>query len=310
MQQIDDLDTFRRNFYEKYHSVLVPAIRGFENERKKKLFWAIFWTIVLITAGIAYFAFIIINKIDGKHVADPGIYMLVFGYFMYSFYKKDFEGKIKNRIMRVVSSCFGNMKWSRQFSMNCADAFPRAGLFGAFSRMEVDDAFKGTYNGVQIDIGEAEYTIGSGKNRSTVFKGLCIVLDMNKKFTGHTILMEDTLFHSAPLPHLRHTELEDVKFEKRYDVYTDDEVEARYILTPTFMEKLANIRMAFRCKAVRCGFHQGKLLIAMKTTKDLFSIGSLVKPVTDTKQFQELCEQFISVLKLIDHLQLDKKAIL
>ena len=48
----------------------------------------------------------------------------------------------------------------------------------------------------------------------------------------------------------------------------------------------------------------------MKTTKDLFSIGSLVKPVTDTKQFQELCNQFISVLSLIDYLKLDKQAVL
>ena len=36
MQEFDDLNTFKRNFYEKYHKVLVPAIRGFENERKNK----------------------------------------------------------------------------------------------------------------------------------------------------------------------------------------------------------------------------------------------------------------------------------
>ena len=310
MQDFDDLNTFKRNFYEKYHKVLVPAIRGFENERKNKLFWAIFWTIVLIGLGIAYFWFIITFKIEGKRVEEPGFYLIVTGIFTYYCLKKNFEKKIKLEIMSVVSSCFGNMHWSMAYAYDKAQQFVEAGLFTTFSRLEVDDCFRGVYKGVPIDIVEAEYERGSGKNRCTVFKGLCIKLDMNKNFKGHTVLMEDTMFHKSPLSHLRHTELEDIKFEKRYDVFTDDEVEARYILTPTFMEKLAGIKMAFRCKAVRCAFYQGQLLIAMKPTKDLFSLGSLVKPVTDTKQFQQLCNQFVSVLNLIDYLKLDKQAVL
>lgn len=38
MQEFDDINAFKRNFYEKYHKVLVPAIKNFENERKIKLF--------------------------------------------------------------------------------------------------------------------------------------------------------------------------------------------------------------------------------------------------------------------------------
>lgn len=310
MQDFDDLNTFKRNFYEKYHKVLVPAIRGFENERKNKLFWAIFWTIVLIGLGIAYFWFIIAFNIKGKRVEEPGIYLIGFGIGTYWIHKKAFESKLKSKIMHVVSSCFGNMVWSQSYPFEKSENFVSAGLFTEFTRQIIDDRFIGTYKGVPIDIIEAEYIRGSGKNSTTVFKGLCIKLDMNKNFKGHTVLMEDTMFHKSPLSHLRHTELEDIKFEKRYDVFTDDEVEARYILTPTFMEKLAGIKMAFRCKAVRCAFYQGQLLIAMKPTKDLFSLGSLVKPVTDTKQFQQLCNQFVSVLNLIDYLKLDKQAVL
>ncbi len=310
MQEFDDINAFKRNFYEKYHKVLVPAIKNFENERKIKLFLAAFLTIILVTGGIAYFIFIITFKIEGRHVLDLGAYMLAGGIICYQSFKKNFEKKIKSKIMHVVSSCFGNMVWSQSYPSNKSKTFVKAGLFSPFTESTVDDSFSGSYKGVAIDIVEANYKHGSGRSKTTVFRGLCIKLDMNKNFRGHTVLMEDTIFHKSPLPNLRHTELEDVKFEKKYDVFTDDEVEARYILTPTFMEKLSGIKMAFRCNAVRCGFYQGKLLIAMKTTKDLFSIGSLVKPVTDTKQFQELCNQFISVLSLIDYLKLDKQAVL
>ena len=310
MQDFSDLNEFKMSFYEKYHTVLVPAIKNFENERKWKLFWAIFWTVVLISAGIAYFWFIIKYNIKSSKAQDPGFMLLILGISAYWIFKKKFEVSIKLKIMHVVSSCFGNMVWSLSYPSRKAEKFVEAGLFSSFTKMIVDDRFSGTYKDVPIDIVEAEFDYGSGRRRTTVFKGLCIKLDMNKNFKGHTLLMEDTIFHTSPRSHLRHTELEDVNFEKRYDVYTDDEVEARYILTPTFMEKLTGIKMAFYCRAIRCAFYQGELLIAMKPTTDLFSIGSLVRPVTDTRQFQNLCNQFCSVLSLIDYLKLNERAIL
>lgn len=310
MSEINDLNTFKMNFYEKYHKVLVPAISGMEKERKSRLFKAIFWSVILNLLGIGYFYLMFKFKIDGKHSADPGILLIGFGCGMYYMLKKEFEAKIKRKIMDVVCSCFGNFRWAPTYSTTQAERFVKVGLFQGFTSIDVDDVFLGTYKDVSIDIVEAEYERGSGKNRTTVFKGLCIKLDMNKNFKGHTILMEDKLMHKSPLPGLRHTELEDVNFEKKYDVFTDDEVEARYILTPTLMEKLTNIKMAFKCKSIRCAFKEEKLYIAMKTSKDLFSLGSLRKPVTDTKQFATLCEQFISVLSLIDYLKLDKKAVL
>jgi len=308
----DNIENFKRKYHKKYYDFLVPVLKCYEKQRKKALFWAIFWTIVLNIAGILYFYFICKYHIEGRHVADPGIYLIGFGVMSYWMAKKSFENKIKSRIMEHVCACFGNFTWCKSYSLYEAQNFVKAGLFRDFTTYEVDDAFFGTYKGVDIDIAEAEFVVGSGKNRSTVFQGLLIKLKMNKNFKGHTLLMEDKLLHKSPLPTLRHTELEDVAFEKRYDVFTDDEVEARYILTPTLMERLAQIKMAFHCKAIRCAFLEGQLYIAMETSlmQDLFSLGSLTRPVADTKQFTRLCRQFVSVLALIDHLKLDKKAVL
>ena len=310
MQDFQDLNEFKRNFYNKYHTTLVPTVEQFENERKWNLYCAIFWTIVLITAGIIYFYIIIAFDINSSKSEETGFILIGSGISAYWLFKKKFERELKAKIMHVVASCFGNMVWSLSYSSKKAEKFVEAGLFSSFTNVIVDDRFSGTYKNVPIDIVEAEFEDGSGRNSTTVFKGLCIKLDMNKNFKGHTLLMEDTIFHTSPRSHLRHTELEDINFEKRYDVFTDDEVEARYILTPTFMEKLAGIKMAFYCRAIRCAFYQGELLIAMKPTTDLFSIGSLVRPVTDTRQFQNLCNQFCSVLSLIDYLKLNERAIL
>lgn len=308
----DNIDDFKRNYHKNFYETLVPALKGYEKKRKWSLFWAIFWTILLNGLGIWYFYFIIVNNIKGRRVEEPGIYLIGFGIAAYWMIKKGFENKIKEKIMRPLCSCFGNMTWSQFYSFVDADRFVEAGLFRQYSSYDVDDAFVGTYKDCNIDIVEAEFTAGSGKNRSTVFNGLLIKLDMNKKFKGHTLLMEDKLFHKSPLSHLRHTELEDVVFEKKYDVFTDDEVEARYILTPKLMDKLAKIKMAFRSKSIRCAFLDGQFLIAMENhfLQDLFSLGSLTKPVSDPKQFTRLCRQFCSVLALIDHFELYQDSVL
>ena len=101
--------------------------------------------------------------------------------------------------------------------------------------------------------------------------------------------------------------MEDCVFEKRFDVFTDDEVEARYLITPSFMERLSNLKTAFSARKIYCSFYDKELLIGLYTEKDLFSIGSLRKPANDPKQFFTLFEQILSIIKLIDYFKLNQK---
>lgn len=304
----DDIAAYKRNFYNKYHTVLVPALSKYEDERKKKLKKSVVYSVLYILLGLL----IIYFEWKGSRNADfrTSVFYLLTGIFYYSIIKKKFEKNLKLRIMNVVSSCFGNMSWQPSYPDTKSQDFVLAGVFPGYTTSHIDDVFTGSYKNVNIDVVEGRYMTGIGKNGTTVFGGVTIKLDMNKKFKGHTLLWVNNFFHVSPVAGLRHTELEDVGFEKRYDVYTDDEVEARYILTPVFMERLRDIKVAFNCQDVRCAFHNDKLIIAMSTTQDLFSIGSLIKPNSDPEQFQELCEQFLSILRLIEHLKLDKKAML
>lgn len=130
---------------------------------------------------------------------------------------------------------------------------------------------------------------------------------MNKEFTSHTVITPDKFFHNSPLPDLRHTTLEDVEFEKKFDVFTNDEVDARYLITPSFMQKIKAMKTAFKADKVQCAFYGNLLLVALSTNKDLFSLCSLVKPVDDPKQYFQMYEEIVSIIKLIDHFKLDQK---
>ncbi len=134
------------------------------------------------------------------------------------------------------------------------------------------------------------------------FKGIVIEFDFLKKFKGETILFENKLTNRAlkifhDYKKYEEIKLEDVQFEKKYKIFSTSQIESRYILTPSFMEKLKNIKLAFRAKYIRAYFNKNKLVLLCHSKKDLFQMGNIFKN-SDEKMFLELFEQIKSVLDM------------
>lgn len=300
----------RREFYKKYLDVIVPLVQKHENSRKQKLRFSILLSTVLIIAGsfLLYIAYLNGGLFEKSNEGLVKLACLVYGfsYFSWLMTKKDFENKIKEKIMPTVCRCFGDMEWTHE-SYSGGQIFMSSCVVPKFTSESYDDIFNGSYKGVGIEIIEPEYEIGSGKSRRTVFDGVIVKLEMNKSFTGHTVIKPNGLMHISPSHELRFTELEDVEFNKKFDVYTNDEVDARYLITPTFMERLKNMKTAFDASSVSCAFYGNLLIVALPTYKDIFSICSLVKPIDDKEQYIQMYKEIESIVKLVDHFKLDEK---
>lgn len=300
----------RREFYEKFQNKILPLVRCHEHKRLAKLHLAIFSVCLLIIAATII---IVIAQNNGGifSKSNEGLFKLAFMLYcsapiVWCFIKKDFENSIKKMIMPTICGCFGNFKWSNAYYEE-ESKYITSGLIPNFTYKDFDDIFKGSYKDVGIDIVEAEYSRKQGKHTITVFNGVIVVLDMNKNFTGHTVIKQNELIHTSPLADLRFTELEDPEFNKKYDVYTNDEVDARYLITPSFMERLKKMKTAFSANKAECAFYGNYLIIALHTSKDLFSLCSLIKRIDDNRQFFEMYEEIVSIIKLIDHFKLDQK---
>ena len=96
--------------------------------------------------------------------------------------------------------------------------------------------------------------------------------------------------------------LEDPKFGKRFNVYSSDQIEARFLVTPGFMEKLYNLQTAFGSKNLKCSFYKDKLMISIETKKDLFEICSLNKPTKEV--IYEFFYELDSIYEMIDYFKL------
>lgn len=299
----------RKEFNEAYHKAIVPKVQKFEHERRKtRIIATIVSTILAIVCTFFVFlAFISSSESEAQKSNTKLAALFGLGaWFSWYNFKKSFENKIKKNIMPIVCSCFGNLKWSEGFYKQ-GHSFKDSKVVPAFSSETYDDIFTGSYKNVSIDIVESEFEAGSGKNRRTVFKGVVVKLGMNKNFNSHTVIKPDSALHLSPDRKLERTTLEDVVFEKKYDVFTNDPVDARYLITTSFMDRLNNIKTVFNADSISCSFYKDKLIIALSTHKDLFSLCSLIKPVDDPKQFFTMYEEIVSIIKLIDHFKLDQK---
>ena len=299
----------RHEFLQKYNSELLPFLLKFESERKSVLLKANI-LFALSLAAVLALLYIYLAP-EGKKEGE--IFMLLaIPPSIWFWFQHKFETKIKERIMPKVCKCFGNLVWMNEITLNITKQtlgerfYESSGLVPA-SDMSKDDIFIGDWDGVNIDIVESSFSTGSGKNRHSVFDGVFVVLDMNKSFSGHTVIKPKQFIDLKPFKHLNEIKLEDVEFNKTYKVYSTDEVEARYLVTPSFMERLKRMKVAFSADNVRCAFFDKYLIIGLATTKDLFSIASIKKPMNDSKQYFQMFEEMLSIIKLIDHFKLNQK---
>ncbi len=101
--------------------------------------------------------------------------------------------------------------------------------------------------------------------------------------------------------------LEDINFSKNFDVYSEDEVEARYLLTPTFIEKFLKLKKVMKADTVKCSFYNNSIMIAVRSEKDFFELGSLFKNVSDLSTIENFYRDISIIFELIEYFKLDVK---
>ncbi len=140
-------------------------------------------------------------------------------------------------------------------------------------------------------------------------RGVLLKYTFPKSFSKHTFLFENKISSQKLIYKKRSgfqkVNLEDIDFSKDYSVFSTDQVEARYLLTASFIERFKNIENAFNPIFQRAEFKDNKLYILIGTKRDLFKMGSLNEETSYT-HFYKLFQEFYSVIDIIEQLKLDQ----
>lgn len=164
------------------------------------------------------------------------------------------------------------------------------GLLPGFERSSLEDRWFGPLEGHDFDLYEChlEEQRGSGKNRRwvTVFRGPIIRMGFGRKFHS-TTLLERAGKHRKWLglggasDHVsfdghRLDRVDQVHpvFGETFALYSDDQVEARVLVHPTYVEHLLRLESAFEARELRALFMRGEVIIAIEAD-NLFESGGM-----------------------------------
>jgi hypothetical protein len=222
-----------------------------------------------------------------------------------------YKGSVKKTIFPPIFKFFGeNFDYSPEALMGI-EPLESSEILPAYNRSILTDSVRGSHQNVILDIVWAHLKQKRGKSISTVFKGLFVCLSMNKWFSGKTIVKRDRgllMNWAIKKPEgLEKVNLEDPRFEKDFEVYASNQIEARYLLTPSFMERLQGLSDLFGKTDIQASFYNQNLLLMIPLTKRYFDTGSIFQPATFTEEIQSILEEMNLIFKIIEELKLHEK---
>lgn len=189
----------------------------------------------------------------------------------------------------LLAAIFGHLDlaYSRQVGDFPLESFRELGILPSYDRAKLEDRVRGQHAGVGFDIAEADLEEKRTQNTKngtkttyvTVFDGLLIRCGFLKPFAARVLVKRDAGWLAGKLSGLfgggDRVRLEDPRFEEVFEVYSKDQVEARYLLTPLFMERLLALDERFGGGQMALAFDGQEVWIALRQAGDSFRLGSL-----------------------------------
>ena len=315
------IDELKAGFDNFWMQKLLPYQQELEKTRKKylRIFLLHFCLVTLVAIAISPWAFEggfwhenMTEEQTCKQFATIVLILIAFDATKWA--RNKFRKESKNRVMPQLIKYFDGFSYQFGGGIDLA-TISKSKLLPSYHMRISDDCFSGTYKKVDIKVSEEHLKRIEHSDKSsseiTIFQGVIVVLTVNKKFDGQTIVVNDEgIFNSITRFNMiingrENIRLEDSVFEKEFEVYSTNQIEARYLLTPAFMERILKLRQAYKSKRIEFSFFDDKLFIAISLKKDMFESASLFHSCLDRKPIDETFNQILSIIEIVDILKLD-----
>lgn len=179
-----------------------------------------------------------------------------------------------------------------------------ARLLPGYDSRKFEDLIEGDRAETHFSLVECKLTEqrGSGKNRRTVttFQGLLFHIQYPDRFLGRTLIARQGWWKGIfGDKSLQKVDLIAKELEDNFTIYSNDQVEARALLTPDRMERLIALERHFKGGKLRGIFEGDHLTLALEAD-DQFEAGSVWKPLVDPDRYVSALTEIGLVCDVID----------
>ena len=185
-----------------------------------------------------------------------------------------------------------------------------------------EDFVQGTIGKTTLRFSELEtqvkkQRVNQKENREeweTIFRGILFIADANKHFNSQTLILPaknavisaigDAVSHLFNRENKR-VALEGPHFEQHFSVYSSDQIEARYLLTPAMMERLVDFVTKAKNR-ISLSFIDNNIYIAMSSHKNYFE-PALFTSSDSLESVQAIAQDLQFVIDIVSDLDLNTR---
>jgi hypothetical protein len=287
----------REDLRQYYGKELLPSIKELDSKRKATLSKLLIFTLLMILSafavmGFAAGIFIFARPLSFTFCCLPILPLLWLVAYFFGFskitqpYRRQYKSNVMPKIVKYVDE---GLNYDPKGKIPL-ESFIKSAIFTEIpDEYSCEDRVYGKLGQTGIDFCEV---LARKKDRdhdmdgrrqtryTTIFRGLFMVLDFNKRLKRKTLVLPDTAekimgkmvggFLQSKNPNRPPlVRLEDPDFEKHFVVYSEDQVEARYVLSTSLMRAITEYREKAG-KNISLSFFENSLIVAIPFRKNLF----------------------------------------
>ncbi len=305
-----------------YYKDLYPKLQELEERRiklKKKLLSIGSFFAILVLLFLFY---VQTNHLPLDTLIFGGAATLFIFAFFYRYLTKDYALDFKYAIIEpLIKEIQSNFHYSPNQHI-LKEYFLHAHFFTTEpDRVSGNDYVHGSIDGVKIKFSDFHAEVEHKDSRdkqtwSTLFQGIFAVTEFPKYFQGSTVVLPDsaenifgeylgTLLQKTNFSREQLIKMDNPAFEKEFVVYGTDQIEARYILTPAFMEKILKLKKRSNVP-LYLSFRSNTMYLGIAYNKDMFE-PSVFRSLLEYKISMEYIDTLHMMMGLVDELKLNQK---
>lgn len=237
------------------------------------------------------------------------------------FRRLGFQTALKRRVIPKIAGLVDPSLAYNPRGLVPGSVFMASRLFGTFDSYKGEDCFSGVIGGTGMMFSELRVKVKTQRKKHDrgmrpIFSGVFFVADFNKHFHGITTVFPNVAEKvlgsvGRQLQRLDFTrtgamvDLEDARFNRHFVAYSTDQIEARYILTPSLMETLARFREESGL-SFRFSFAESRLHMAFPSSVDRFEF-SFYTTLLDPAIYAEIHSDIRFFAGIVKELNLNRR---
>lgn len=315
--------TTLQNGYNTPETDLRPAIEKLESFRREKYAaYRLHQKTALLLGLVLFPAALLADSVLLTSADFPVITFLLFLLLVYWVIlpKRAYAAAYKKQALPAIAALLGDFTYQQGGSISEEELRPSK-ILPHYDRITGEDYFKGRYKNTDIRFSEirleeerktTEYRHGKyveKKEFFDVFRGIAVLVTLpENKFFGHTVVVQNrgsiAEYLHEKATGLKRADLVSPAFEKDYDVYTSDQVEARYLIDPVMIERIQALKGFYDTSGILLAYYDSRFLALIPSKKNLFEPPKIDIRTIQPETLLSLKQEIENILHIIDHLRL------